>query len=131
MQPEHQRADWKAVHKLVCSASKSRQLAPPLSAVDEARTRAKWSLPEYEMVIEDEPEPLPLTADERKRLAEYNARSEEDLSEMDQRDIEVRHFPHSSPRPDRQPWPERRRVIAVYADASVLGAGLGGWASRR
>ena len=47
------------------------------------------------MVIEDEPEPEPLTADERKRLAEYNARSEEDLSEMDQRDIEVRHFRHS------------------------------------
>ena len=91
------------MHKLVCSASKSRQLAPPLSAVDEARTRAKWSLPEYEMVIEEEPEPLPLTADERKRLAEYNARSEEDLSEMDQRDIEVRHFPHSSPVPTASP----------------------------
>ena len=83
------------------------------------------------MVIEDEPEPLPLTADERKRLAEYNARSEEDLSEMDQRDIEVRHFPHSSPRPDRLPWPKRRCVIAECADASVLGAGWVGWASRR
>ena len=70
----HHRVDWKLVHKFVCTASKSRQLTPPLSPADQEAKRAAWRLREcahfscvyvgkyqscmvarYELAIEDEP----------------------------------------------------------------------------
>jgi pre-rRNA-processing protein TSR4 len=48
---DHQRDDWRAVHKYTCTGSKSRQLEPPISRAEEGlRRQQKLRLPELELV---------------------------------------------------------------------------------
>jgi hypothetical protein len=66
---EHQREDWKLVHKYVCISSRSRQLTPPLGVDKIEKKQRQWRLKEYEIAIEDEPAAKDMSTSEKARLA--------------------------------------------------------------
>ena len=131
---EHQKTDWKVVHKLTCAASKTRQLAPPLSLVDQARRRSEWRLREYELVIEDEPPEEKMSVTEKARLTSYQAKpKEEALSADDQSEFEAAVGPGS--RPDAaDPVLLQFQLRTARANNQVVRYRLGGpplWAGRQ
>lgn len=133
--PEHQKEDWKTVHKLVCTASKSRQLAPPLSSSDVLKKRSKWSLSEYELCVEEEPAEKALNAAEKKKLREYDARKKSgggmgEVGEDEQKDMEGL----NADDPARDPALLQFQLRVARAPDQVVRYRLGGppmWAGRQ